>query len=47
MSPTMAVNWTDKLAPYGEDPDKQWEVFAEVLNKAKEAHIPSRNIGQG
>ena len=47
MRHTMAVNWTDKLAPYGEDPDKQWEVFAEVLKKAKEVHIPSRNIGQG
>ena len=35
------------MAPYGEDPDKQWEVCAEVLKKAKEAHIPSRDIGQG
>ncbi|RUM41878.1 MAG: hypothetical protein DSY80_08175, partial [Desulfocapsa sp.] len=43
---TLDIGWAEKLDPHREDPDKQWTIFTEILEKAQVAHIPYKDIGE-
>jgi len=44
MNEELDIDWSELLNPHGDDPEKQWNIFTEMINAARDRHIPNKMI---